>query len=83
MIIPKSCKGCGKCCIFEGLNIPDGVIIGEFIIKDNRCIHLNNNNECDIYENRPNICRGTKRGGEACLNALKRYELRKDQVLKK
>jgi len=74
MLIPKNCKGCGKCCIFEGLNFPDGMNIGGIIIENNRCIYLNSINECDIYENRPDICKGTKRGGEACINALRRFE---------
>ena len=80
MVIPEKCKGCGKCCIFEGLNLPDGMVIEGITIKDNKCIHLNKDNECDIYEDRPKICRGTKRGGEACINALKRF-YKKEKVM--
>lgn len=43
------CLKCGDCCIrfyIDEIDKPAGV----------RCWHLNDKNECDIYDNRPKVC---------------------------
>lgn len=44
------CYKCGSCCHVGGIGIP------EFNRGDGVCIHLTDNNLCDIYDKRPNIC---------------------------
>ena len=62
------CKKCGKCCSnFLPLMKEEIKTMKKLAKKENkhpliqewylRCPFLNNNNRCDIYENRPIICR--------------------------
>lgn len=62
------CKCCGKCCSnFLPLRKNEIEIMKKMAKKENKhplrkdwyaiCPFLNNNNRCDIYENRPLICR--------------------------
>lgn len=62
------CKGCGECCSnFLPLTQEEIKLMKKLSKKENkhplrqdwynRCPFLNNNNKCDIYENRPLICR--------------------------
>lgn len=50
------CTSCGACCRRVG-RIPD---FPEPVRPDGSCVHLNANNQCDIYENRPTICQVDK-----------------------
>lgn len=63
------CKKCGKCCSnYLPLKQEEIKTMKKLAKKENklvldknyylRCPFLNNNNTCDIYENRPMICRG-------------------------
>lgn len=54
------CKKCGQCC----KNIGKTGLLKEFENENGECIHLTNDNLCDIYENRPDVC-----------NVKKMYEL--------
>lgn len=58
MIFP--CEKCGLCCKHIDL-IPQ---LKDFDSGDGRCIHLMDNNLCEIYDKRPDIC-----------NVRKMYEL--------
>lgn len=51
------CTKCGACCRSVG-KVPES-IRGSVIIPDRNgaCIHLKQDNTCDIYEIRPKICR--------------------------
>lgn len=50
------CTQCGACCKLAGLAA--GMVKLPFKIKsDGSCEHLDENNKCRIYENRPDICR--------------------------
>ena len=62
------CKNCGECCSnFLPLRKQEIATMKRLAQKENRhplrqdwyarCPFLNNNNRCDIYENRPLICR--------------------------
>ena len=54
-----SCTGCGTCCVAPdilALDKPAGV----------RCRHLLPDNRCDIYDERPLVCR-QYRADEICL----------------
>lgn len=46
------CKKCGQCC----RNIGKTGLLKEFENEKGECIHLTENNLCDIYESRPDIC---------------------------
>jgi Fe-S-cluster containining protein len=35
-----------------------------------RCVCLDKNNRCSIYENRPKICRTVQMGDEICIKSL-------------
>lgn len=35
-----------------------------------RCVCLDNNNRCSIYENRPKICKTVQMGDEICIKSL-------------
>lgn len=50
MIFP--CTKCGACCRIAYM-IPD---FPEPITKTGACHHLTSNNQCGIYDNRPEIC---------------------------
>lgn len=39
-----------------------------------RCVALDENNRCSIYENRPQICRDFEAGCESCLELLMKHE---------
>jgi Fe-S-cluster containining protein len=79
MKIPDNCKGCGKCCIWLILkdkpfhdfcpNCPDSMklIYG-------RCSNLDDNNECMIYDIRPDGCRSFEKGDVSCLSFLESFE---------
>ncbi|MBO5265572.1 MAG: YkgJ family cysteine cluster protein [Ruminococcus sp.] len=54
------CKKCGKCC----RSISRTGLLKEFENENGECIHLTDDNRCDIYDNRPDIC-----------NVEKMYEL--------
>jgi len=44
------CSGCGGCCmVAASVGLPDR--------GDGACIHLDKENKCSIYEDRPLICR--------------------------
>jgi len=45
------CSGCGACCMIAGYSklLPDR--------GDGACTYLNEQNQCSIYETRPDICR--------------------------
>lgn len=45
------CSGCGACCMIAGKSgyLPDR--------GDGGCIHLDKENQCSIYDNRPEVCR--------------------------
>lgn len=54
MIFP--CTKCGLCCKHLEL-IPQ---LKHFDLENGRCMHLTDNNLCDIYEKRPDICNVNK-----------------------
>lgn len=72
----KECSKCGACCKTLSFQIedPDGrwkeyyeahgcKVLGEgmiMILIPMRCPHLTEGNLCDIYENRPKVCRDFK-----------------------
>lgn len=51
-----NCKQCGQCC----RNIGKTGLLKEFENEKGECIHLTEDNRCDIYENRPDICNVSK-----------------------
>lgn len=54
MIFP--CDRCGLCC----KHLEEIPQLADFDSGDGRCIHLLDNNLCDIYEERPDICNVSK-----------------------
>ena len=59
------CTSCGACCIMAGkLGLMPSKI-------DGSCIHLNNNNQCDIYEIRPEVCNVKRMYKKRVKNGLK------------
>ena len=44
------CTSCGACCMIAGKT---GLMPSK---KVGSCVFLNDNNQCDIYESRPEIC---------------------------
>ena len=48
--IEFKCSQCGACCIIAGRT---GLMPSK---KDGSCIYLNSENQCDIYEDRPEEC---------------------------
>lgn len=50
------CNQCGNCC----RNIGKTGLLKEFENERGECIHLTNDNRCDIYDNRPDICNVNK-----------------------
>jgi Fe-S-cluster containining protein len=70
MELSETCKGCGKCCMnYNWKDIPE-VTGDNFSFIYGRCNHLNDKNECDIYENRSFVCQMFERGGKECLEML-------------
>ncbi len=64
------CSQCGACCMVAGLTgmVPDR--------GDGSCVHLNDDNQCNIYETRPSFCRVKDKGIEHYkLNTLVCHEL--------
>ena len=55
-----NCRQCGQCC----RNIGSTGLLKEFENEKGECIHLTEDNLCNIYENRPDVC-----------NVKKMYEL--------
>jgi Fe-S-cluster containining protein len=58
-------KGCGACCIAPSISspipgMPGGKQAGV------RCIHLQNDYRCGIYEERPKVCRDFKAEAAFC-----------------
>lgn len=53
MIKSFPCNLCGLCC----RNISGIDELKQFDKGDGVCVHLNEENECSIYDDRPNICR--------------------------
>lgn len=53
------CSGCGTCCV-----APDIATLGKKVGQ--RCGHLSDGLRCNIYEERPAVCRGY-RPDEICL----------------
>lgn len=60
------CSKCGICC----RNIDKIPELSDFHNGDGICIHLNRNNLCNIYENRPDVC-----------NVEKMYQLKYKDVI--
>lgn len=54
------CTKCGACCRRAG-QFPG---FPEPVDEDGVCVHLTENNECGIYEDRPDVCR---------INYVKRF----------
>lgn len=63
-----TCTKCGFCCRNIG-EIPE---LAEFHTGDGICIHLSDENLCNIYANRPDIC-----------NVEKMYELTYKAIMSK
>ncbi len=64
-----TCRSCGACCIALSISsrVPGysgGKPAGE------RCVHLNEENLCGIYEERPAVCREFSPSSELCGNSL-------------
>lgn len=57
-----NCTKCGLCCI---LAIRTGVLDRSYDRGDGICKHLDENNQCSIYENRPDVCNTKKNSPEA------------------
>jgi len=80
MIIPENCKGCGKCCIWiQFKDIPEYKFCNECPdskkLYYGKCQHLNDKNECDIYDSgRPMGCILIERGSSSCIEFLKSHE---------
>lgn len=79
-----SCDSCGgKCCAGWSIDVEVGFDDGVpgYMVKEDRllgtvmrerngaCIALKSG-RCSIYENRPDVCRGFKRGGKDCLDRV-------------
>lgn len=62
------CTKCGLCCRNIG-EIPE---LADFHTGDGVCIHLSDDNLCDIYSTRPDIC-----------NVDKMYELYYNKIMSK
>ena len=63
--------------LLDAINIPEKFLqkgdIERFAMKQTeigRCICLDNNNNCSIYEDRPSICRVVQKGDSVCLSSL-------------
>jgi len=77
--MPYNCKGCGKCCIwttFKDKSFHDFFFFFPDSMKliYGRCSNLNENNECMIYNIRPESCVKIQRGDNSCLNMLSQFE---------
>ena len=49
-----ACDKCGACC----KHLREAGVLPDFDRGDGICKYLNSKNECDIYNTRPDICRG-------------------------
>jgi Fe-S-cluster containining protein len=79
MKIPDSCKGCGKCCwVPKYMDYPIRKICGSctdpIVFYYGKCMYLNEEEECKIYNKRPLGCQQTERGDDNCIAALKMWE---------
>lgn len=63
------CTKCGLCCM---LAIRTGLLDSSYDRGDGICQHLNDKNQCDIYENRPAVC--NTRGNSPDATELERAE---------
>ena len=86
MVINMDCLDCGDCCKFLMLrieakedilawlnahNLKIITIDGNFyILLPNRCKYLKENNECEIYDKRFNVCKEFKKDGLFCKTSI-------------
>ena len=89
------CEDCGACC--EELEVPRGVLPWSRTFMAARgipvsltrvrlpcpCPHLTEGQECDIWPQRPIVCRAFTVGGPGCLEARARLRPWLDPHLKK
>jgi Fe-S-cluster containining protein len=78
MEVPENCKGCGVCCKLPRYrNIPiiktaTGDPKFPFLeIHYGKCQYLNDNNECEINDTKPQGCKDLIKGSKGCLSFLK------------
>jgi len=84
----QTCEDCaGKCCkclIVWPANEPStvefyettrGVCADGFALVNSRCQHLTEDNQCGIYEARPEVCRKFEVDGPDCLKTKRMFEL--------
>lgn len=50
-----NCDKCGECC----KHIDQVPLLNDYDIGNGRCKYLTDDNLCSIYDQRPNVCRGT------------------------
>ena len=66
------CKQCGACCKIAGMigliRDKEGNKVGQR--EDGACIHLDENNMCKIYEDRPDICRVNEDPGGGYIGTM-------------
>ena len=76
IIIPESCKGCGKCCIKTAdKDKPISTTCPKCSVRltfyYGRCENLTTDNECKLYEgDRPQGCRDFQRGSQGCIESI-------------
>jgi len=59
------CNQCGACCIAPSIStIIPGTTSGK--AAGTRCVHLNSNMKCSIYEKRPQVCRDFTPSPQIC-----------------
>ena len=77
---PKTCKGCGQCCIGLGVDVYSSDDVPDHMLyieddqspimrqrKDGSCIALDRKTmTCIIYDRRPEVCRQFEHGGLTC-----------------
>ena len=87
MIIPESCKGCGKCCIWvDLLDKPIHYFCpnckpNNIVVYYGRCMYLNDKNECGVYNNdMPKRCLLFERGSDKCISFLQSHENINNQI---
>jgi len=65
-----NCRKCGACCTAPSISSPiPGMPLGK--PAGTKCIHVTENNECSIYENRPPVCRNYTPTIQLCGNSKK------------
>ena len=79
---PKTCKGCGQCCIGLGVDVYSSDDVPDHMLyieddqspimrqrKDSSCIALDRKTmTCTIYDRRPEVCRQFEHGGLILTN---------------